>query len=457
MKKITAGEKAAYLFSLALAILFISMTVLAIVLFHTLSLTEKELADYRTDAEIGLSDLEKQKNELTRQAAELKNRIELAEKTRAELERRVGEAEAELKALEASFGNTDALYGKLNAQVTELKGSLAAKDEEIASLKKELEALNQTYGADLNEQYRIVTELATLLREGAPMNRVETPVMNTDGTPALNENGDPVTEVSYVYPKISIYYEDIARGYRYRFNDSIVYPAADCSVAPYALSILQAASEEQQEYDRKLAEYVAAHGPADVLPDFDRTYDLSKYFTYTEEKYRPGAGIIKDSEFGVQFTYEELFEKLLQYQDEVAYAELKATYGSTLYENLLRSLGTVSLKGDSNTATVTDLALIMKTIHTFTETSAPYAPLLQDAMMSSVHTVMIGNGVSPKEIAHMNGWDEGAYHDMAIVYDTHPYVLVIMTDMDEGGEEVNTYLQKVAALIDELHETFDAS
>lgn len=456
MKKITSGEKVAYSFALVLAALFLSMAILAAVLFHALSGAEKELIGYRTDAEIELSELEKEKNELTKQTAELQHRLELAEKTKAELERRVGETEAALKELETSFGDTDALYAKLSSQLADLKASLLIKDEEIASLKEELQTLTSSYGADINEQYRIVSELVALLKEGAPMNRVETPVLDEDGNPVLDENGTPTVEVTYVYPRISLYYEDIERGYRYRFRDSFVYDASSTTMVPYALSILQAASDEQKEYDRQLAEYVATHGPTETLPDFDRTYDLSAYFTYTEEKYRPGTGVIKDGEFGIQYTYEELFEKLLTYQDQVAYAELKATYGSTLYETLLRSLGTVSLKGDNTGATVTDLAAILKATYTFTESNQTYATLMGDAMKSSVHTVVIGNGVSPKEIAHMSGWSEKGYHDMAIVYDTHPYVLVVMTDMTTGGEEVNAYLQKVVALIDDLHETFGA-
>ena len=457
MKKITAGEKAAYTFSLMLTALFVSMAILAAVLFHSLSVTEKKLADYRTDAEVRLSDLEREKNELTKKESELEQRLELAEKTKAELERRIGEAEAELKELETSFGDTDALYAKLTSQLAELKASLVTKEEEITSLKEELRTLTGSYGADINEQYRILSELTELLREGAPMNRVETAVLNADGTPALNADGTPLYEVSYVYPRISLYYEDIGRGYRYRYQDSFLYDASSCTMVPYALSILQAASTEQQEYDRKLAEYIAANGSTDTLPDFDRIYDLSAYFTYTEDKYRPGSGVIKDGEFGIQYTYEELFEKLVTYQDRVAYAELKSTYGNTLYETLLRSLGTVSLKGENNSATVTDLAAVMKAVYSFTESNATYAGLLGDAMKESVHTVVIGSGVSPKEIAHISGWSESVYHDAAIVYDTHPYVLVIMTDMAEGGDEVNAYLQKLVALIDDLHETFGAS
>ncbi|MBQ4065947.1 MAG: serine hydrolase, partial [Clostridia bacterium] len=96
----------------------------------------------------------------------------------------------------------------------------------------------------------------------------------------------------------------------------------------------------------------------------------------------------------------------------------------------------------------------MKEIYRFTESSAAYASFMKETMMSSAHTITIGYGVSPKKIAHKYGWDTDAYHDMAIVYDEHPYVLVVMSDMDAGGEAVNQYVQKVVRLLDDLHENF---
>lgn len=454
MKKITVSEKAAYTVSLVMLALFLSVSILAGVLFSVLASTEDDYASYRTEAEIKLSDLEKKKNQMNAKAAELTGQLELAEKTRAELERRIGEAETELRELEESFGNTDELYKRLNDELKALNKSLTEKNEEIAALKQDIDDLSKQSGADLNRQFALLSEIQRLLSEGAPMNRVETPLLHEDGTPIVGADGLPQMEVSYVYPKLSLYYEDIERGYVYRWNADAVYPSSGCEKASFALSVLQAASAEQAEYDRRLAEYIASNGPTEVLPGFTRKYDLGKIFTYTEDKYVAGSGVIKDAEFGVQYTYEELFRMLLLYGDSVAFHELKATYGTTLHTKLLSTLGTTTMKNNTAKASAGDLSLVMKEIYRFTESGAPYTDFMKENLMNSIHTVMIGYGVSPKKIAHHYGWDEGAYHDMAIVYDTHPYVLVIMSDMDGGGDEVNAYWQKVVSLIDDLHESF---
>ena len=52
------------------------------------------------------------------------------------------------------------------------------------------------------------------------------------------------------------------------------------------------------------------------------------------------------------------------------------------------------------------------------------------------------------------GWDKEAYHDAGIVYNEKPYILVIMTDMDEGGDEVNDYIKSIIKKIDIMHRNF---
>jgi len=454
MKKLTGHEKAAFGIAGVMFLLFVGAAVLAGILLHMLDGTEQDFSDYRTKTEIELSELEKEKNQNGASLSELKQQLALAEKNKSDLENRIGQAETALKQLEESFSNKDELYGTLNAELEALKKNLAERQTEIDALKDDIRELEQIYSVNLNRQMEILAELELLLTEGAPMNKIETPLLNEDGTPMLGDDGLPAVEVSYVYPKLAVYYEDIGRGYRYGWNDAQSFYSASCVKAPFALSILQAASEEKAEYDLLLAEYIAQNGPVDALPDYEWKYDFNTIFTYTEEGYKPGSGVIKNEEFGVQYTYYELFEKMLRYSDNVAFHELKECYNTTLLKKLAKELGTKAMKNNVYNATAADLGKSMKAIYQFIESEAAYAPLMRDSLRSSIHTVMIGYGVSPKKIAHKYGWDTEAYHDMAIVYDDHPYILVVMSDMDDGGSEINAYIQKVVGLIDDLHENF---
>ncbi len=433
LKKLTSSEKTAVLAAGILLVLFLTVSVLAAVLFGMLNSREKKYSDYKSDAEIELSELEKQQNAAKKEASELKNKLEIAEKSKDGLEDAIASLEAEMKALQDGFSNKDELYGSLNKQLDELKTLLDGKNTEIEALKKSIAELEKSHTVDLADQYKLITELEKLLSEGAPMKKL------ADG---------------YTYPKISLYYADLSGKYTYSWKGDTVYNSSSCVMTPFAYTVFNAASEEKADYDKELERLMAQNVPQDKLPVFKPEYDFVKVFTYGEEHYNAGSGVIKNDEFGVQYSYLELMNLMLRYSDSIAFEELKAEYGTAMLKSLSKSLDTSAMRNNINTATATDLGKVMKRVYDFIESDAEYAGAMKEAMLSSAHSEMISYGVSPKKAAHQYGWGENAYHDMAIVYDVHPYVLVIMTDMDEGSDEINKYIQKVSAKINELHEAF---
>lgn len=445
MKRLSANEKAAYTLSAAILALFLCTAILAVSLISMLSKTEKAYSRYRTEAEIERSELEKKKNELNAKATELLNSLELAEKTKAQLEMRIGQTEAELNELKSSVGNTDELYKKLNAQLSVLNGELEAKTSEIESLKNDISELSKSYSIDINKQYGLLCELYGLL---------SSPPQLLVSEAQYDANGKLVKEATYASPKISLYYEDLERGHTFSHNVSTQYPTSGCLRIPFALSVIKAASDEMAEYERKLIEYEAMNGPTDVLPNFTFKYSLDRVFTYTEDKQATGSGIIKDSEFGTEYTHAELFEAYLKYGDAVAEKELTTVYGTSLRKTLLTSIGTSVMKPDPSNATASDLALVMKAVYSFLQSDAYYSDLLRSSMKESVHNVMISPGIVGKDVLHGSGWDDGAYHDMAIVDGDHPYILIFMSDLSAGGDEVNLYINKLASVINQLHEAF---
>ncbi len=424
MRKLTVGEKTAYSVALAMTALFICTAILAAVIMGALKKTEIEFSEYRTDAEIKLSELEKKRNEMRAATSELENKLKVAEKTRAELEMKIGQTEKELSELKSSFENKDELYKTLNDQLSSLENDLKTKNAEIEALKNDVKELSRAYGADLNSQYELMAELTALLD-------------------TLSEDGN-----------LSVYYKDLERGHLYRFNEAKEYPTSGCIAIPFALSVLEAASEEKKEYDRLLGDLQVTDPNATEVPNFTRKYDLDKIFVYTEDKAVNGSGVIKDSDFDSEFSYYELFELYLKYSDSVAEKELNALYGTTLRNTLLKNIGTTVMKTDPEKTTASDLGLIMQRLYYFAESGASYSSLIKKSMAESAHNVMICGGISDKTVLHQHGWSEGAYHDMAVVYDEHPYVLAITTDLDKGGDVINKNIQKIASLIDGIHECF---
>jgi Beta-lactamase class A len=339
---------------------------------------------------------------------------------------------AEKAELIKSFSDSDERYKQLTNEVTELQAQLDAKQAEIDKLNTDIEKLGGVYKVDINAQFGIIEQLETLLKTGAPMKKVT--VTETDASGAETE---VTTEV---YPTISLYYQDIERGYTYSYNDSQVYYAASCLKAPFALAILQAATDE--------ADAIASGSAAEKVYDFEQTY------TYTKADSQSGSGVIIDSADGTVYTYRQLIELMLTQSDNVAFNQLKKKYGTSTFWTLVSKLGTTAMKKDLATMTASDGGKVMAAIYKFMQSDSPYAQFMYDAMTTSNHRVMIPSAVSGKVVAHKYGWDTGAYHDMGIVFDKNPYVVVILTDFDIGGTEVDNYIRSVIKLVDKLHENF---
>ena len=335
LKKMTGNEKVSVAVSAVLLVLFIGAAVLAAVLFRELASTESDFSEYRSRTEIELSDLEKKKNAAGVSLTELQSQLALAEKTEEELEK-----------LRTSFSDTDQLYRQLTQQLEELQGTLLEKQTEIDGLRADVRELEKIYSVNLNRQIEIIKELEVLLTDGAPMNAVETPVLDEEGVPMIGENGEPVTEIHYEYPRIAVYYEDLGRGYRYEWNGDISFNSASCVKAPFALAILKEASAERAEYDRQLAEYIAVNGPVEALPDYTPKFDFDQIFTYTEKDYKAGSGVIKDAEFGTEYTYLELIRLMLKNSDNVAFSKLRDVYGVSTTKSLAKSLGTKAMRSN---------------------------------------------------------------------------------------------------------------
>ena len=115
---------------------------------------------------------------------------------------------------------------------------------------------------------------------------------------------------------------------------------------------------------------------------------------------------------------------------------------------------TDALKTKLTNMTAEDGAKVMKAIYEYIESDDVYSEFLYNSMIDSAHSVMIPYAVSGRKVAHKYGWDDEAYHDMAIVYDENPYVVIFMSDMDDGGKEVNEYVRSVIKLVDQLHKNF---
>jgi len=420
---------------IVLSFLLAASVVTAAVFAYNLVKLESEAAQAMASDEQSMIELDSRINELTERARQL-------ESERDEYKVKAAELESERESLISTYSDSDALYASLNAQIAELNALIAERDSEIEILNNSIETLERSYSIDINAQLDVIKTLEELLGD-VPLISVKSTVTNPDGTTE--------ERTSKRRPNISLYYEDIENGYTYSYRGDEVYDSASCIKAPYALSLIRAAEAELADIPEG-SDLVAMAANGEIFYNF-----TGNSITYVKDMEENGTGKIKDGAIGTVYTHLQLLEYMLKYSDNVAYAQLKAAYGIEDMRDQVYTMGLTSMRKSMSNLSANDGGKIMRAIYDYMESDGMYSEFLYNSMLNSAHTVMIGYAVSPAKTAHKYGWDTGAYHDMAIVYDEHPFILVIMSDMDTGGDEINEYIQSVVDQVEVLHDNFYSS
>ncbi|MBE6563717.1 MAG: hypothetical protein E7655_00335 [Ruminococcaceae bacterium] len=346
---------------------------------------------------------------------------------------------ADMEKLIDLFDKKDELYAEMNNRLRDHQQKLAEAEIEIARLNADLEKLTVVCNIDMNAQRLLLDELENLLKN-PPQKSTQVPiepesetVTSSGGTAESTAETEPVYQTVLSDASISLYYRDLENGFTYSYNADAVYDSASLIKLPLALSLLQ--------------------------PTDGTDYDFSEIFTFDpeeiDETITEGSGEIKKIKEKTDFTYLQLFEYMIRYSDNVAFSAIKDKYSYTPLRNWcsVKGIGSMLRHGLSNLS-AEDGGRIMSECHTFLNENEAFGASLSEWMENSSHAVMIDYGAHPKRVAHKYGWDENAYHDMAIVYDEHPYVLVILSDLHQGGKEVNAYIQSLVKLVDDFHENF---
>ena len=382
---------------------------------------DESIGAYISDAEIKNNEIEQAKsriNELDRMILDDLNKIE--------------EMKATIKVLE---NNEDEEF--LLGKISEIEAALEEKIAEQALLKQQIDELEKVYLVDINKQIVLLDEIEELLAnppKKLTVREVDTGEVDEDGNPIMEE----ITEESDA--TVSLYYLDIENGYRYSYNSDAVLGSASCVKLPYALALLQAASAEKAEHEDD-PEYVPM--------------GLDEIFTYTEDKKEDGTGIIKNDPDGTEYTYLQLIDYVVRHSDNVAFKALRDKYGYTYINSYVSNNKIKSMQRYGIwKLNAIDGADVMYDVYEFITNDKYYGSFLEESMLNGSHRVMTVHGVYPKKAAHKYGWDDDSYHDMTIVYGDKPYIIVFMSDLHQGGSEVNTYIQTITKKINMLHDNF---
>lgn len=266
------------------------------------------------------------------------------------------------------------------------------------------------------------------------------------------ESGDAVeTSEKYpdfvkVYPKLAYFYKDLTSGETAAYNEDEIMYSASLIKALYVYVIL----EEIDNFEKSVRD--SDEDGEIIYLDGEEKYDLDAVWTYDPSTmYESGSGEILYMPAGTKLTWRELIEYALLYSDNIAFKQLTERFG---YSSFYEKADELGIKGSDEgfmNLSAKDCAIFLEEIYKYFETESENALLMKDCMIRSQHTVMISVHYPEGTVAHKYGWDIGAFHDMAIIFDEAPYLLVIMTDYDDGGKSALSFIADAVSLTKKIH------
>lgn len=437
----------------------------------------------------------RENNRLDEQGEQLNGAIDSLESDKAQLESSKNQLESEIESLKSQVS---ALEAKLNdagadyaAEIESLNGQIVQKNDEIAALEADIQKFSAVYTIDIRKQAQLIDELVEYIESACPYVKVQTPILDEDGNETdkfeinwvkvadLEEEAKKSAEdlgIEYIegtwkeqeniiLPKISIYYEDLATGYHFGYNEDEVYNSASVIKAPYVCSVLKTISADEKRYldslDAKGESPERVDNDGDgiaettVIQYSNSNYDLSETIVYNKATmFKSGSGKIQEMDDGTEFSYLDFVKYALEYSDNIAYQQLRSRFGFNTMYSMAQKVGANSVVKNGNNMTARDAGKLFKEIWNFVESDEKYGSILRSSMQKANHTVIIPLGVSPTKALHKYGWDTDSYHDAAIVMNEKPYVLAVFSDLDIGGDDVNEYLREIVKKINQLHNNF---
>ena len=261
---------------------------------------------------------------------------------------------------------------------------------------------------------------------------VETTAVTTIAIPDGTAETAEETVETYTYEVegyAALYYEDLTDGTVMVFSPDKTIFGASMIKAVYVYSLLQLAER------------------GDI--------DLAEEFIYKEDMFVEGSGDFKKVKDGTTFTAKELIDRTVRRSDNTAFSMLQKRYGTAFFAGIMQEKGLSPTRFGSWWRTnVMNYGRFFKVLSEYLLGENEYGGWLSEIMCESTQSVMLKNALRPDKVAHKYGWDEDSYCDGAVVLAEHPYVLVFMSNLDEGHtKSANTrFIYKVGGLVKQLHD-----
>ncbi len=180
--------------------------------------------------------------------------------------------------------------------------------------------------------------------------------------------------------------------------------------------------------------------------------DINATMVYEKRHHTAGSGIMKNMSVGGSFTIGTLMDYVLRYSDNIAYGMLMERFGLTDYLESVKALGVdyTTVNGYTN-CTATEMAALLYDTALY---DGANLSLMKNAGCNASYNYQIGAELKEYDVLQKYGAIKPgnvAYHDIAVVYAPHPYILVIYTTIDYDSAGKNIPFRTIARLTDDLN------
>ena len=313
-----------------------------------------------------------------------------------------------------------------------MEAAIAEKDAQIAELEQAL----KKKPVDLVPITEKLLALQELLKSGAPLHTVS--VKKTD------EYGNPYFEDVQVYPNLSLSVQDRETGMVYQWEVGKAYESGEFVRMIYALALLECATEEQAALENS--------NQGGTL-----TYDLTARYTLMPEDLQGGSGILQNETAGKVYTYLDLIEILLSYNDSIAYQILLRRFEDRPMAVFLTKVEAFAGRDSLDKLTASDLTVILDRMQALIDSDSPYATRLKNALTSAVATYYSQASTTATAVGRYHSLTATGHHEIAIRYDdTHAMTVVLLTDITVVTPEWGAYLISLYQSLNDLMLAFRA-
>lgn len=182
--------------------------------------------------------------------------------------------------------------------------------------------------------------------------------------------------------------------------------------------------------------------------------DLNERLLFEERHRDSGSGFIKSLPSGQEFSVRTLMDYALRYSDNIAYTMLLERFGFDGYFESVRALG-VSYTTAANGYTSCTASTMAALLFDVGRYGGANLSLMLDAGCNASYNYQIGAELSEYKVLQKYGAIKPgnvAYHDIAVVYAPHPYILLIYTTVDYDSAGKNVPFRELARLTENLNQ-----